>query len=218
MPVIAASQSPVRAQPRACCADCASPAERRAIRQQGAQVILGMVGRGRGRRSGGLAGIGGPKVDELTAAIKTLDQATRALAVADKHLSAAWSMIPQIGLVAAAAGLRQAWRDRIENVRNYVTRTRGRLPALGGIDENLRRSSALALVQSLEILEQLDGDINDPELQFLPSFRKALRDILGGGVSFVGSNLLGPTLEGLAPVLVPAAVILGGYAAWKVFR
>jgi hypothetical protein len=218
MPVIAEYRPPARAQqPRACCADCASPAERRAIRQRGAQLVLGTALRGRGRRAtGGLAGIGGPRVDELTGQIKSTDQARKALELADKHLSAAWQMVPQIPLVAAAAGLRQAWRDRIENVRNYVTRTKGSLPT--PITENRARASALALVQSLDILQQLDQDVNDPELQFLPNFRKALTSILGGGVSFVGGNLLGPTLEGLAPVLVPAAIILGGYVAWQVLR
>lgn len=217
MPVIAEYQPPARAQPRACCADCASPAERRSIRQQGAQIVLGMVGRGRGR-PGGLAGIGGPRVDELTGQIKTAQQARAALELANKHLTGAWGMVPQIGLVAAAAGLRQAWRDRIDNVRAYVVRTLGRVPAAGAIDENLRRSAALALVQSLDILKQLDEDISDPELRFWPTFQASLRKIIGGGASFIGGGVLQPLIEGLQPVLIPAAVVGGGFLLWKALR
>jgi hypothetical protein len=152
-----------------------------------------------------ISGIGGPRVDALTRAVATAEQARALLDAAEKHLRAAWERTAQISLVASAAGLRQALRDGVENVRNWAAKVRAQLPPAGALgDETLRRKVALAVVQAEDQLRRVDESVNDPELRFWPNFAASLKQIATTAQSGLPWK---PVLLGMGGLLVLGAVL-----------
>jgi hypothetical protein len=157
------------------------------------------------RMSAAVSGIGGPRVDALTRVIATAEQARTLLDTAEKHLRSAWERTANISLVASAAGLRQALRDGVENVRNWVGKVRGQLPAAGPLaDETLRRKVALAVVQAEDQLRRVDESVNDPELRFWPNFAASLKQIVTTAQAGLPWK---PVLLGVGGLLVLGAVL-----------
>ena len=154
---------------------------------------------------GGVGGIGGPRVDAAMRLITTPEQARAVLDTAEKHLRTAWERSAEVPLVAAAAGLRQALRDGVENVRNWIKKVRPQIPPTGPLaDETLRRKVALAVVQAEDQLKRVDESVNDPELRFWPNYAAALKQIVTTAQSGMPWK---PVLIGLGGLLFLGAVV-----------
>lgn len=138
---------------------------------------------------------------------QTIDQCRQALGAAAVVLNKAYPVADRTPFVASWAGLKVALHQRIDSVNTYAMKTYKEVSALTSNPppEKLRTATALAVLQANDVLADVDDAVNDPQLQFLPNFLGAIRQILEG----VGAAAKA-IMPSWAPWAAGAAVIVGG--------
>lgn len=153
--------------------------------------------------------VGGAAVRGIMEKLDTVEQARQALIAAEKILSQAYLKTANVPWIAAKAGLRQAHRDSIQNVRNYIKRIEPTVKA--PLTDKIRNSVALALYQAENNLRKVDESISDPELRFLPTFIQTM------GAIFQKAGEAAKQTLSVAPYLLPlgAGAVLAYLAVRK---
>lgn len=160
----------------------------------------------------GMAGVGGPRVDELTAQIGSTDEARKLLDLADRRLAQAMQLTAG---VQAAGGARTAARELVAQVLNFSSRVRQRLPWIGPMAPDVTGQVALVVVQAEDALRAVDeatqGSLTAEFLEGARTILNTTHDRILGGDGF---NL--PRALGLPPWVVPTLVIGGavGLGVW----
>jgi hypothetical protein len=111
---------------------------------------------------------------------KTIAQCRQALGAASVVLNKAYPVADRTPFIASWAGLEEALHQRIDSVNTFAMKTYKEVSALKSDPppEKLRTATALAVLQANDALADVDDAVNDPELQFLPNFLGAIREIL----------------------------------------
>lgn len=156
---------------------------------------------------GGRAGIKG--AEQLAAYLPNAKIATAALDLAWVYLNKAEAIrTERFGLADALAGVQSQAAESLSQKRDFVNKLRPELT--DPLSPTTRKKVALVLLQSVDTMRLFDKLSREPSTfgdDYIAAMKELLREALSSAWKYAGK----PIVSGLAPVLIPIAILGAGY-------